>query len=234
MTYSSSIQLVSAGTGRTLARYPLEGLRPRKHPVAGRLPGGRWRFGRAGRLRSGQWPANPYPGYPGGIRTLSAPGLVACERPGSCRVLRSEAETCRTRTSPSPPTADKRRTRMAFRRTGREIRLATGSVAYQQAGFSYPGPLRHQFAQVGAAGRLLPLTVPAEGGAGRWELAAVERQRAGVRPAQRAAERSGRTAVGGLESADRDLHHPAQRRRRSGPVALGHTSWQQYSPSTLP
>ncbi|HJQ03471.1 MAG TPA: hypothetical protein VJ851_17880 [Jatrophihabitans sp.] len=232
VTYPTSMQLVSAGTGHTVARYPLEGLvlgstlsPDGSQVVAGGLTG-LVVFDRASGRRTD---------------TLATPaGYGPCQLlrwvPASDEIL-AECFT-RNRSVPNQDfifAADGQRAPQpdSVPAGWQGIRLAGGTVAFQQVGFSYPGPLSIKFAQVASGGRLLPLAVPAELEQGRWELAAVSGnallfdQRQGLLNNQDVLQLAAWNPLTGSFTL-------LLRGDEQQPTALSHTSWQQYSPPTLP
>jgi hypothetical protein len=228
VTYPSSMQLASTGTGHTLARYPLEGYVFGSAPspdgsqvVAGGLAG-LVVFDRASGRRT---------------RTLTTPvGYGHCQflrwLPGGDDVL---AE-CFTRTQ------NVQNQDFTFAANGsrapqpdsvpvgwQQIRLATGNVAFQPAAHNIPGPLDVVFSRVALTGRLTHLSVPAELEQGRWYLAAATANLLvfDERTGQLADDYPLQTAAWNpLTGTFTILPSGATAR----PWAFSHTSWQQYPP----
>jgi len=228
VTYPSSMQLASTGTGHTLARYPLEGYVFGSAPspdgsqvVAGGLAG-LVVFDRASGRRT---------------RTLTTPvGYGPCQflrwLPGGDDVL---AE-CFTRTQ------NVQNRDFTFAANGsrapqpdsvpypwRQIRLSGGTIAYHETELSYPGPSDVKFAQIAAGGRLLPLAVPAELEQGRWYLAAATANLLvfDERTGQLADDYALQTATWNPLTGTFTILPSGTPAR---PWAFSHTSWQQYPP----
>jgi hypothetical protein len=230
VTYPTSMQLVSADTGRTLARYPIEGgvLGSTPSPdgsqvVAGGLAG-LVVFDRVSGRRT---------------HTLATPAGF-----GPCQVLRwmpagneilAECFTRRQNLNDQDFTfaADGRQAPQpdGVPAGWREIRLAAGNVAYQPAAHNTPGPLDVVFGRVDLTGRLTHLSVPAALEQGRWQLAGATTnlllfdQRTGPLGYEDILRLAAWNPLTGAFTILLSTAGP--------PVALDYTSWQQYQPPLL-
>lgn len=232
VSYPSSMQLVSVRTGRALARYPLEGpvfgstLSPDGSQVVAGGPAGLVVFDRASGRRT---------------RSLASPSGY-----GACQVLRWLPATSQILAKCFARTGNALSQNLTFAADGRrapqpddvpagwqEIRLAAGVVAFQPAAHSTPGPLEVVFARVDRTGRLTHLSVPAELEQGHWDLAGATADlllfddRAGLLHDQDVLRLAAWNPLTGTFTVL--LSGTAGQRS-----AFSHTSWQQYSPPTVP